>query len=267
MTARAWHRHSLREPSGRVRRTSLGTDLRDSDVTGTVRREPGTRRLEARGIETRCENRRRVAAPSDLRIEERAPRVRIETLGGRPRWREPTAEKPERGATGKPVATFPRNALERRNPRGAASVRTANPRAIVTDSGGEQGPEVESVVRPHVAQATDAEYGQRQEGNGRREVSRLRPEGEASKGKTPGALPALNGRKDAGDETRQEGEKPCSRTRTGTRQPPGEWAPASACAEGAGTPGRRRAREGFGKPARSYSEGEANPRRGGARTS
>ena len=147
MTARAWHRNSIREPSGRVRRTSLGTDLRGSDVTGTVRREPGTRRLEARGIETRCENRRRVAVPTDLRIEERAPRERIETLGGRPRWREPTAEKPERGAAGKPVATFPRNALERRNPRGAAGVRTANPRAIVTDSGGEQRPEVESVVR------------------------------------------------------------------------------------------------------------------------
>jgi hypothetical protein len=161
----------------------------------------------------------------------------------------------------------PRNALERRNPRGAASVRTANPRARVTDSGGEQGPEVESAVRPHVASATGTECGQRQEGSGRREASRLRPEGEASKGRTPGALPTLTGRKDAGDETRQEGAKPCSRTRTGTRQIPGEWVPASACAEGAGTPGRRRAREGFGKPARSYSEGEANPRRGGARMS
>ena len=133
------------------RRTSLGTDLRDSDVTGTVRREPGTPRLEARGIETRCRNRRRVAAPTGLRTGERAPRERIETLRGRPRWREPMAEKPERGVAGKPVATLPRNALERRNPRGAASVRTANPRAIVTDSGGEQGPEAGSAVRPHAA--------------------------------------------------------------------------------------------------------------------
>jgi hypothetical protein len=63
MTARVWHRNSLREPSGRAQRTSLGSALRYSDVTGTVRRKPGTLRLEARGTETRCENRRRVAAP------------------------------------------------------------------------------------------------------------------------------------------------------------------------------------------------------------
>lgn len=39
-----------------------------------------------------------------------------------------------------------------------------------------------------------------------------------------------------GDAKRQEGEKPCSRTGTGMRQSPGEWVPASSCAEGERTP-------------------------------
>jgi hypothetical protein len=139
--APTFHPRALRESS----RTSHGTELRNSDVTGTVRREPGTPQLEARGRETRCENRRRVAAPINLRTEERST-ARADRDPGRPvaSAKAESRRKPERGAAGKPGATFSRNALERQNPMGASSGRTANPRAIVTDSGGEQGPEVGS---------------------------------------------------------------------------------------------------------------------------
>jgi hypothetical protein len=122
---------------------------------GPARREPGTTRLEARGRETRCGNRRRVAAPTDLRIEERST-ARADRNPERPRGlgASRTPRKPERGAAGKPAATHARNALERGNPRGAASGRMANPRSIVTDSGGEQGPEAAFAKRPHVASVT-----------------------------------------------------------------------------------------------------------------
>lgn len=67
---------------------------------------------------------------------------------------------------------------------------------------------------------------------------------------------------------RQEGEKPWSRTGTGTRQIPGQWVPASASAEGEETPWKAPSpeRASASRPW-SYCEGDANPTRGAAQTS
>jgi hypothetical protein len=180
MTARVWHRHSIREPSGRAHgrpmERSSGTAMSPEPFGAS----PGRRSSK------HAEGKRGARIAEGLRLlsffglRSAAPRERIETLGGRSPRRKPNAKKPERGAAGKPGATLSRNALERQNPRGASSDRAANPRAIVTDSGGEQSPEGGSAsgaswLRPCASSAGNdkrAQGAERRHGSVRREKLR-----------------------------------------------------------------------------------------------
>lgn len=163
---------ALRENPRTLRRRLDG----DGDVTRSRRREPEATRFEAGGC--RDEVRKAQKGCGSLRFApERAPAL---ARGSRPwevagRSRKRSMGESLRGErSGSRTRRGVRNALERRTPREHRAVGSANPRPIVTDLHGEQGPEVEVAERPPAVYATEARREQRQEGNGRREALRLR---------------------------------------------------------------------------------------------
>lgn len=178
MTTRVWHRHSFREPSGRAHGRPLERTFRAA-MSGT--RSARARDDVVRSTRNGNEVRESQKGCGSHRSSDRG--AQHHASGSKPweaerPWREPGALKPERGAAGKPAATHAGNALERENPRGAASGRTTNPRSIVTDSGGEQGPEAGFAKRPHVASATSPSAG-----NGKRAAGAERRYGSARREK------------------------------------------------------------------------------------
>lgn len=109
----------------------------------------------------------------------------------RRRWA--SHDKPARGARGTLRATQQRNALERGNPKGVTSGRTANPRSLATDSRGERGPEVGPVMIWDVAPAGYTCFqrpvnGKRAQGAERRYGS---AGGESSEGENPMSVTGL----------------------------------------------------------------------------
>lgn len=101
--------------------------------------------------------------------------------------------KPARGARGTLRATQRWNTLERENPKGVASGRTANPRSSATDSRGERGPEVGPVMIWDVAPAGYTCFqrpvnDRRAQGVGRRYGS---AGGERSEGENPMSVTGL----------------------------------------------------------------------------
>lgn len=163
---------SLRENSRTLRRRLDG----DGDVTRGRRREPEATRLEDRGC--RDEVREAQKGSGSLRFApEGAP---APARGSRP-WeaarrscKRSMGESLRGERSGGRAPRDARNALERRTPREHRAIDSANPRPVVTDLRGEQGPEVEFANgRPRLT-PWEARRRQRHEGNGRREASRLR---------------------------------------------------------------------------------------------